>query len=120
MKKTINIMGTEYSIEVHKISEDDYMKKNEWSGYCARYSKKIVIADMNEPEYFKWKNEEEKDAYAKETFRHEIVHAFFSESGLNENSARYNGAWSNNEEMVDWIAIQFPKMLAVFREVGCL
>lgn len=26
----------------------------------------------------------------------------------------------HEETMIDWIAIQFPKMLKVFEEVGCL
>lgn len=120
MKKTINVMGTEYSIEIHKFSEDGCLKEKGWSGYCDGYAKRIVIADLDDPERFKWTDETEKDAYVKQILRHEIVHAFFSESGLNENSARYTGAWSNNEEMVDWIASQFPKMLTVFKDVGCL
>ena len=41
--------------------------------------------------------------------RHELVHAFAYESGLAENSP-----WAFNEEMTDWIAIQFPKMLKAF------
>jgi hypothetical protein len=27
-------------------------------------------------------------------------------------------AWSKNEEMVDWLAIQFPKMYAAFKSVN--
>ena len=33
-KQTVNILGTEYTIETHKISEDETMKKNQWCGYC--------------------------------------------------------------------------------------
>ena len=27
--------------------------------------------------------------------------------------------YSNNEELVDWLAMQFPKMFKVFQELGC-
>ena len=37
--------------------------------------------------------------------KYEITHAFLAESGL-----RGNCDWADNEEMVDWIAIQLPKM----------
>ena len=50
-KQTVNILGTEYTIETHKISEDETMKKNQWSGYCDEEQKLIVVADMTEKEY---------------------------------------------------------------------
>lgn len=28
--------------------------------------------------------------------------------------------WGHEETMIDWIAIQFPKMLKTFEKVGCL
>lgn len=47
-----------------------------------------------------------------EVLRHEVIHAFFSESGLDD--------YSSNEELVNWIAIQFPKMLQVFKELEAI
>ena len=32
----VNILGTEYSIETHKVSEDEYMQKNRLAGYSVR------------------------------------------------------------------------------------
>lgn len=29
MDETVNVLGTEYKIEIHKRSEDEFMKKNE-------------------------------------------------------------------------------------------
>ena len=49
------------------------------------------------------------------SIRHEVVHAFLEESGLSDCSLRPEMAWARNEEMVDWIAIQFPKMLEAFK-----
>ncbi|EKC80170.1 hypothetical protein LEA_01668, partial [human gut metagenome] len=28
--------------------------------------------------------------------------------------------WGHEETMIDWIAIQFPKILKTFEEIGCL
>ena len=47
--------------------------------------------------------------------RHEIVHAFLYESGLDVSSE-----WARNEEIVDWIALQTPKLQKAFEEAGCL
>lgn len=50
------------------------------------------------------------------TLRHEIIHAFLFESGLwvNSNSVE---CWAMNEEMIDWIAIQYPKISKVFKKL---
>ena len=51
------------------------------------------------------------------TVRHEVIHAYLSESGLNSSS---NGVecWVRNEEMVDWFAVQIPKIVKTFNELG--
>lgn len=116
----INILGTDYTVETHKISEDETMKKNDWSGYCGEESKKIIVADMTEEEYFQDFTDEEKEQFRKKILRHEIVHAFFNESGLQSNACRFEEAWARNEEMVDWFAIQSPKIYKVFIEMDIL
>ena len=30
----INVLGTEYKIETHKVSEDKYLEENSLAGYC--------------------------------------------------------------------------------------
>ena len=55
------------------------------------------------------------DLQEKKNFRHEIIHAFLDESGLAENSS-----WAQEEEMVDWFAKQFPKLLSAFQEVNAV
>ena len=81
-------------------------------------SEKIVVGDLLT--YDAWKNEREESRKAQErlTLRHEVIHAFLNESGLTSSS---NGVdcWALNEEMVDWIAIQYPKIRKVFQQLGC-
>ena len=57
------------------------------------------------------------DAYGRKVLRHEIIHAFLYESGLSCNSQETT-AWAANEEMVDWFAIQGPKIVRAWREAG--
>lgn len=59
------------------------------------------------------------DVYRKTVIRHEIIHAFLYESGLEGNTNDCQN-WSQNEEMVDWIAIQFPKILKVIQKLEAL
>ena len=116
----VSILGTEYKIVIHKVSEDNYLEENRLAGYCGEEDKLIVIADMSEKQYFTGMDEKAQELYRKKVLRHEIMHAFLNESGLSDSSNQYSGAWTKNEEMVDWFAIQFPKILGVYREVGCL
>lgn len=41
-------------------------------------------------------------------------------SGLNVNSLPCEDGWATNEEMVDWIAIQGPKIFKAWKEAGAL
>lgn len=86
----IDILGTEYRIETHKVSEDSYME------------------------------EKAQEIYRKKTLRHEIMHAFLNESGLSDSSNRFDGAWAKNEEMVDWLAIQTPKIYKTFQKLNII
>lgn len=116
----IDILGTKYKIVTRKISEDKTMEKAGWSGYCNNTTKLIVIADTSEEKYFPDWGEDEKEKYKKKVLRHEIIHAFLNESGLEDSALPSNGSWAVNEEMVDWIALQSPKMYKAFKKAGAL
>lgn len=79
-----------------------------------------MIGDTSEEEFFGVMSEEEQKIQTKRILRHEIIHAFFNESGLQDDSSNIDCGWAVNEEMVDWIAIQFPKMVKAFEEADCL
>ena len=84
----VNILGTKYGIEVHRISEDPDLKNYNRGGYCDTLSKLIVIADLSEKEYVDIYPEQEID-YQKELLRHEILHAFLNESGFRYSHRRF-------------------------------
>jgi hypothetical protein len=118
--KRVNVLGTEYTIKIVKISECESLERNHWCGSANKFTKEILIGDVNEEKYFGEMNDKEKEITTKQIMRHEITHAFFYESGLQESSLNYSNGWAENEEMVDWFAIQFPKMLKAFKEAECI
>ena len=104
----INILGTEYDFETTSAKEDVRLCGND--GYTDFYEKAIRVENdynTNDPSIVKDLGE-----YQAKVARHELVHAFFFESGLRD--------WAEDENLVDWLAIQFPKMLAAFQEVGAV
>jgi hypothetical protein len=104
----VNILGTDYKIIREKDSKNPKLK--DASGYCELYSKKIVLCD-DEPDE---QTVENFDAYKDKVLRHEIIHAFLGESGLD-----IHCEWAHSEECVDWIARQFPKMRKAMEEANC-
>ena len=44
---------------------------------------------------------------------------FASRRGGLTSSSNGVDCWARNEEMVDWIAIQYPKIKKVFQQLGC-
>ena len=108
----VNILGTEYLIEKKNRSEDEFLQKMD--GYCDKTTKRIVVTK---------KDEEcevgEFEVYQKSIIRHEIIHAFMYESGLDANFEHAN-QFGHEETMIDWIAIQFPKLYKAFEAAGCL
>lgn len=119
-KKTVNILGTEYTVEKKAYKDESVFEKKRIDGYCDSFQKLIVYCDLDT--FDRW-NEEPcitKRECEKEILRHEITHAFLTESGLADSSNPTDGAWAKNEEMVDWFAIQSPKIFKVFQELDIL
>lgn len=119
MQVTINVLGAEYTITVKKYDEDESFERCGIGGYCTGFTKQIVVCDMSTYKGLEYETLEALDAFTKKNLRHEIVHAFFEESGLADNSTTIEG-WARNEEMVDWFALQGPKIYKAWQEAGAL
>ncbi|MGL4485069.1 MAG: hypothetical protein ACRCUS_08980 [Anaerovoracaceae bacterium] len=104
----VNVLGTEYTIR--KTTEKQDISLIDKMGNCDPSTKRIAVdVEFNENDPNSHENMAETQRIV---LRHEIVHAFFYESGLSE--------YHLDEELVDWIAIQFPKMLKAFKDCNCL
>ena len=110
--KIVHILGTEYKILI--IEDGDYRYSREADGWCDTQAKKILLFNYKQS----LDSVEDLVAYQKKVLRHEIIHAFLYESGLWQSSFESN-CWAKNEEMVDWLAIQEPKLHNAFKEAGC-
>jgi len=107
----LNILGTDYTLEFRQDVHDRYLRDRD--GYCDDSTKEIVV-DVMEPEGGGQPEKRNLKEQQKKTIRHEIVHAFLHESGLD------TASWAHNEEIVDWIALQFPKMLIAMNTAEAL
>ena len=104
----VNVLGTKYTIvESNRLKHTNL---ENCDGYCD-YTTKTIVVDT-----FKGfpGSVEDIEKYRKQVIRHELVHAFLYESGLDASS------WGRNEEIVDWIAIQFTKLQNVFNQCDVL
>ena len=106
----IDILGTEY--ELIETTEQEDVRLDGHDGWCGIYDKEILIEKNIFPNCHESTIELSRSERSKYAKRHEIVHAYFNESGLDNYSA--------NEQLVAWIAVQFPKMLKTFQAAGCI
>lgn len=106
----VDVLGTEYTLV--EVTEDTDTTIAGRDGYCDTSIKMCAIDKMENKGENAKKNLQE---YKKTVKRHELIHAFLYESGLD--NCCY---WAENEEMVDWLAIQFPKMLKAFQDVDAI
>ena len=110
--KKITILGAEYTITDCEESEEQRLTGCD--GFCDETTKEIFVETYD-------KSKDDLNAKRKLSIqtnkvnRHEIIHAFLFESGLAENST-----WAQNEEMVDFFAIQIPKMYKAFKKANAL
>lgn len=112
MKDKITVLGQEYTILQH--TQDDDPKLKECHGYHEPHSKKIVVdSGLEEASAKDSLGAEHVDVYVRHVYRHEIMHAFFTESGI---SYRYED--DEEDFLVDWISTMYPKMKKIFAELG--
>lgn len=118
--KKVNILGTTYTIEFKNYDADTEFSERGCGGYCNSIEKKIVVCNMKTfPTYENISNGYSKE-YSNTTLRHEIIHAFLYESGLSTSSHQTDSGWAIDEEMVDWLAIQSPKLLDIFVKLSII
>lgn len=104
----IDVLGTEYSVEESDVNNDP--KLEDCDGYCDTSTKSIVTDSLQKKRI---DSKGDMESYKRSVLRHELIHAMLYESGLSSSS------WARNEELVEWIAIQYPKMSRIFNAAGC-
>ena len=103
----VNVLGTVYRIK-YVTSLDGR------GGETDFYTKEIRISEQEDiPAEYKTDNLKEMQRHV---LRHELIHAFLFESGMDQSSAAHE-AWAVNEEMIDWMAIQMPKIMAAYDSI---
>lgn len=105
---TVSVLGTKYTIKESNKIADPKLENND--GYCDCSIKTIVIDTFKDSPG----SLEDLESYKKQVIRHELVHAFLFESGLDGCS------WAKDEEIVDWIACQFPKLQNAFAQCNAI
>lgn len=103
---TIDILGTPYEIVFTTKEEND--KLEEADGVAELFSKRLVV-ELCKPTR---KTFEKLEEHNKKVIRHEMVHAFLHESGLQD--------YSRDEVLTSWIALQIPKMVIAMKQAKAI
>ena len=106
----VNVLGTLYTIKEKKREKDAMLVG--CNGYCDPTTHEIVVVTEDG-----LTDAGDFSVYRRKIMRHEIIHAFLFESGLQENFTHPD--YGHEETIVDWIAAQYPKIKKAFASVGC-
>ena len=104
----INVLGTKYDVELLE-ERDETMEAINCDGYTDFSSKEIKVLKAEE----KPGNQKNIFKYQNTVLRHEIIHAFLYECGI-DHSMQFH-----NEECVDFFALQLMKIAKIFEDAGC-
>lgn len=108
----LTILGEKWTLKAVKESEDSNLKNKD--GYADKTTRTIGV--LGEPT--EGSDLGDFAQYVKKVKRHEIIHAYLFESGLHENFV--HPEFGHDETFVDWVAVQFPKMIKTFKEADAL
>lgn len=104
--KVVHILGVPYTINV--FTDESHRAYRYLDGVCDPTTREIGVKQLEVDE----DSVLDLETLQKEVLRHEIVHAFFHESGLWDcaGELKPGESWARSEVITDWIAIQLPKL----------
>ena len=102
----MNVLGTDYKI----IIDSEYCISEGADGFCQRYEKRIYMREVQDM-LEKNASSQAKQKRFNEVLRHELIHAFLFEAGLDE--------YGCDETIVQWIASKIPQIINCFNELKC-
>ncbi len=105
------IMGTPWRVCVAPMKTDKRL--DDCDGFTDKTSKLIMVEDCRQKS-----NLDHPLFYMRKVIRHEIIHAFLIESGLDE--CMMHRKYGHEEQMVDWFAHQFHKIRNVVENCEAL
>lgn len=105
-KKKVDVLGTIYDVQFKR--DDKRCTAYNCDGFTSWDEKIIRVIDTDCPQF------------DRKNVRHEVLHAFMFESALQNNTHVKPEECIHDEQMIDWIAIQWPKIYKVFSELDVL
>ena len=111
MNKQVTVLGETWTIETRVPDKDKFLERAD--GYTDRSTRTIVLAEIDDRVIL-----DDKERYQAEVLRHELVHAFVAECGI-QNLTDY-GHSDDDEGVVDWFARMGPRIAAAWQAAGCM
>ena len=109
----VGVLGEIYELYLD-VSKKDDPELEMADGYCDQTLKRIVVCDSEGTDMGNW------EEYKKYCIRHELIHAFLFESGISGCVKWDVPGETHPEHIVEWMGIQFPKLLEAFRAAGAI
>lgn len=115
----VDILGSTWNILFADKDEVEAFRNGTCWGYAEDNERIICLCKPYEDEDSLGLGIKAQRINLRRVLRHELIHAFLSESGLADSSkGTGEDGWATNEEMVDWFARMSPKIFNTYKELG--
>lgn len=99
-ERRVTVLGAEYRIiETDELPEDA-------DGRCHRFMRRILVRPLEDGA------DDDDRRYHMEVLRHEVIHAFLAECGMER--------WFADEDLVQFLAAKLPAMLGTMIRAGAM
>lgn len=116
---TVALIGNRYRLVGYDTDEEDYSSLTGYEQKLAQTEAGKRLCRLTKAEMLSRIGWAMGITLAFFDLRHEIVHAFLSECGLNECSGETD-CWARNETMVDWFARMGERIYRAWEAAGAL
>lgn len=107
----IKVFGELWGVKMCELKEDSWFEENNADGRCLPFSRTITVVNAEtDTRVVPVRDKQENKRAMEDTLRHEIIHAFLFEAGLNGNAIVFESGWADNEEMIEFFAWNWERI----------
>lgn len=107
---TVDILGSVWMVRMCDLDAIPWFRIHNATGRSVSAIRTIDFVNPDTDDRAEYESDAEKVSTVRIILKHEIIHAFLAESGLDENSLVCDCPWPVNEGMVEFFAVQWEKI----------
>lgn len=106
----VSILGSVWTVRMYDLDDIPWFRKHDAAGRSVSAIRMIDFVNPDTDDRQEFESDVEKVESVRIILKHEVIHSFLSEAGLDKNGLVCDCSWPVNEEMVEFFAVQWEKI----------